>query len=168
MSPKGTEEVGSIPTAPTNINKQMIGNTVQSRAEIRSLFLIELSVACRYQSHKTDTQVAAKGPAVALLHRGVTALLLSWLLLKDHRRPADSFPFEVDDDLDTVGNFDKRNTFVHPIVFTVEGHCSFDRARACSPTGNRKRQPLLLGYSAYREVAVKRNRVGTGLFNFSS
>ena len=53
----------------------------------------------------------------------VTILYAGWLLLKDHRRPTDSFPFEVDGDFDTVGNFYKRNSFVHPVVFTVEGHC---------------------------------------------
>ena len=86
-------------------------------------------------------------------------------MLKDYRRPADPFPLEVDADLDTVGNFDKRNSFVHPIVFTVEGHCPFNRAKACSLTGNRERQLLLFGYSSYREVAVEYDRIGTRLFN---
>jgi hypothetical protein len=88
-----------------------------------------------------------------------------WLLREGHGRPADPFRCEVNLDLDTVGNFDKRNSFVHPLVFTVEGHCSFNCSRARPLTANDKRQLLLLGYSSYREVAVEYDRIGTSLFN---
>jgi hypothetical protein len=47
------------------------------------------------------------------------------LLLKDHRRPL------IDADLDTVSNLDERNTAVHAVLLSVEGHCPFNRARAC-------------------------------------
>ena len=86
-------------------------------------------------------------------------------LVKDHRRPADSFPFEVDGDLDTVGNFDKRNSFVHPVVFTIEGHCPLNRARACPLAANHKSKLLLLGYSSYCEVTIEYDRIRTSLFN---
>jgi hypothetical protein len=89
-----------------------------------------------------------------------------WLLLQVHPSPADPFRFEIHGYLDTVSNLDERNAAVHPELFAVEGHCSIDRINACPLAGKRQRQPLLLGYSAYREVAVKRNRVGTGLFDF--
>ena len=51
---------------------------------------------------------------------------------EDHWRPADTFRFEVDSDFDAVGNFDKRNHFVHPVILTVEGHCPFDRCQSLS------------------------------------
>src|SRR5208283_185792 len=90
----------------------------------------------------------------------------AWLLLKDHRRAAYPFSNDVDADRDTVGNFDKGNSFVHTVVLTVEGHCAFNRARACSLTANRKRQLLLLSYSSNCEVTVEHNRIWTCLFNF--
>ena len=42
--------------------------------------------------------------------------LLGWLLLKDHRRPANSLPFEGDIHFDAVGDLDERNASVHPVV----------------------------------------------------
>ena len=89
-----------------------------------------------------------------------------WLLLQVHPSPADPFRFEIDGYLDAVSNLDERNAAVHPELFAIEGHCSIDRINACPLAGKRQRQPLLLGYSPYREVAVKCNRVGTGLFDF--
>jgi len=54
---------------------------------------------------------------------GSRARVSSCLLLKDHRRPADSLSLKVDGHLDTVGDLDERNAFIHPVVFTVESHC---------------------------------------------
>ena len=88
-------------------------------------------------------------------------------MLEDYRRPADSLSFEVDGHLDAVGNFDKRNSFVHPVVLTVEGHCSFDCSCARPLAFDRKRQLLLFRYAAYGKVAVKYDRIGTSLFNLS-
>ena len=79
------------------------------------------------------------------------------------RRSADSFRIEVDSHLDAVGNFDKRNSFVHPMVLTVEGHCPFDRSCARPVTLYRKRQRLLLRYATCGKVAVEYDRIGTGL-----
>jgi hypothetical protein len=56
----------------------------------------------------------------------VIALLVGRLLLIEQRRPADSFLPEVEIHLDVVGDLDERNAFVHPIVFTVENHFSFN------------------------------------------
>ena len=39
---------------------------------------------------------------------------------------ADSFPLEIDGHLDAVGDFDDRDTLVHPEVLTIEGHCAND------------------------------------------
>jgi hypothetical protein len=75
------------------------------------------------------------------------------------------FPVRSTVYLYTVSNFDERNATVHAVLLSVESHRPFDGADACPDGGNRKRQLLLLGDSAYREVAVKRNGVGTGLFN---
>ena len=91
-----------------------------------------------------------------------------WLLLQFHPSPADPFRFEIHGYLDAVSNLDERNAAVHPELFAIEGHCSIDRINACPLAGKRQRQPLLLGYSPYREVAVKCNRVGTGLFDFTA
>jgi len=53
-----------------------------------------------------------------------------WLLLKDHRRPADSLCLKGDSYLDTVGDPNERNAAVHTIVLAVEGHCPFNLAYA--------------------------------------
>ena len=82
------------------------------------------------------------------------------------RAPLTRFALRLSGYLDTVSNLDERNAAVHPELFAVEGHCSIDRINACPLAGKRQRQPLLLGYSPYREAAVKCNRVGTGLFDF--
>ena len=57
-----------------------------------------------------------------------TVLLPRRLLLKDQRRPTDSFRLEVDRHLDTVGDPDEGNAAVHPVVLTVEGHCPLNLA----------------------------------------
>ena len=64
------------------------------------------------------------------------ALLAGWLLLKGHRRPADSLHLEIHGHLDAVGNLDEGNAAVHSVVLTVEGHRPFDRARARPRAGN--------------------------------
>jgi hypothetical protein len=55
-----------------------------------------------------------------------TALLAGWLLLKGHRRPADSLHFEVDSYLNAVGDRDEGNAFIHPVILTIDGHLPFD------------------------------------------
>jgi hypothetical protein len=50
------------------------------------------------------------------------------LLLKVHRRPANSLCLEVHGHLDTVCDLDEGNAAVHPVILTVESHCPFDRA----------------------------------------
>jgi len=45
------------------------------------------------------------------------------LLLEGHRRPADPRCFEINTDLDAVGDLDERDSAVHSILFAVEGHC---------------------------------------------
>jgi hypothetical protein len=57
-------------------------------------------------------------------------LLIGSLLRKDYRRPADSLRLEVHTHFDAVGNFDQRNSFVHPIVSTVEGHYPLSESHA--------------------------------------
>jgi hypothetical protein len=78
---------------------------------------------------------------------------LRWLLLQVDRRPADPFSGEIDGYLYTVSNFDERNATVHAVLLAVEGHYPFDSASTFLVAGNRKRELLLLGDSAYREVA---------------
>ena len=87
------------------------------------------------------------------------------LLRKDHRRPADSLPFEVEGDLGTIGNFDTRNSFVHPAVFTVEGHCPLTVPVPVPWPLTANVSFFLLGYSSYREVAIEGDRSGTNLLN---
>ena len=93
--------------------------------------------------------------------------LARWLLLKDYGRSTDSVRLEGNTHLDTVCNFDKRNSFVHPVVFTVKGHCSFDSSFTRALTFDRKRQFLLFRYAAYGKVAVENEHIGTSLFNLS-
>jgi hypothetical protein len=56
----------------------------------------------------------------------LNALLVGWLLLIEQRRAADSLLPEVEIHLDAVGDLDERNALVHPVVFTVENHFSFN------------------------------------------
>ena len=58
--------------------------------------------------------------------RTTTALLLGWLLVLALRRPADLLLLEVELYVNMVGDADERNAFVHPVVLTVEYHCSFN------------------------------------------
>jgi len=48
------------------------------------------------------------------------------LRVKDQRRPADSVNLKGNSNLDSVGDPDERNTAVHPVVLTVEGHGPVD------------------------------------------
>jgi hypothetical protein len=50
------------------------------------------------------------------------------LLLVDHARPAELVRLEADSHLDAIGDLNKGNTFVHPIVLAIEGQCPFDFA----------------------------------------
>src|SRR5207245_1369312 len=87
------------------------------------------------------------------------------LLLKSHRRPADSLRLEVDRDLDAIRNLDKWNSLRHPVVSTVEGHCPLDLSGACSRAGNRQRQRLRLRHSTDRKLALHIERGGAGLYD---
>src|SRR5208283_2822912 len=141
VCPAGVWECNST-VAPT---KEMIANTVPSRTETRSLFLIEPSVAYRDKSTKLMFRLAQRACCVASVPWGVTAFLRSWLWLKDHRKPADSFRLQGESYLDAVGDPDKRNAAVHPVVPTVEGHCPFNIAGGCPFSLNR--QDELVGFS---------------------
>jgi hypothetical protein len=74
-------------------------------------------------------------------------------LLEDHRRPADSFPFEVNGYFDAVGDRDEGNSFIHPVVLPVEGHSPVNLAHSSPLAGNCKRHLFGLGYTTNREVA---------------
>src|SRR5437660_10714814 len=87
------------------------------------------------------------------------------LLLKDHRRPADSLSLKVDGHLDTVGDLDERNAFIHPVIPTVESHCPLNLTRACTLASNRKRQRLGLRYPANGKSSRQIQSRGTGLNN---
>ena len=43
-------------------------------------------------------------------------------LLEVDGRPADALSFEVQGDLDTIGNLDERNTAVDAVILAVERH----------------------------------------------
>ena len=53
------------------------------------------------------------------------------------RRTADLLLPEVELHVDMVGDADKRNAFVHPVILAVEDHCSFDLVCASPLPGNR-------------------------------
>src|SRR5208282_1617222 len=57
-------------------------------------------------------------------------------LLDQQRRPTDLLPFEMNVYLDVVGDLDKRDAFVHSVVFSVEDHLSLDIAHIGSPFRN--------------------------------
>jgi hypothetical protein len=94
-----------------------------------------------------------------------TALLPKWLLLKDHRRAANSLPLEVDSHLDAVSDSDEGNAAVHPVVLTVEGHRPFNRAGPGAAAGNRQGQLFGFGHPADGKVAVQLEGVAAGLDN---
>jgi hypothetical protein len=87
------------------------------------------------------------------------------LLLKDHGRPIDSLPFEVDGYFDPVGDLDEGNAAVHSVLLAIESHSPRNRSAASALAGNCKRQLLGLGHAANREVALDLNCVGSGLYN---
>src|SRR5580658_5023064 len=58
---------------------------------------------------------------------------LTLLFLVDKRRPADFVGLKGDRHLDAVADLDERDTFVHPVVLTVEGHYPFNAALAPVP-----------------------------------
>ena len=88
------------------------------------------------------------GRYTLLLHRSPTR---EALLLRDQRRPTDSFCLEVDSYVDMVGDLDERNTAVNSVVLTVEDHGPLNLARARFLAGNSQRQLLRLRYSADRK-----------------
>jgi hypothetical protein len=51
---------------------------------------------------------------------------LDWLWLEVQRRPTNSLHGEVDSHLNTVGDLDEGNTFIHPVALTVESHSPFN------------------------------------------
>ena len=60
------------------------------------------------------------------------------LLLEVDGRAADSLSLEVDSDLYTIRDLDKRDTAVHAVLLAVEGHGSRNCARAGPFTSNRE------------------------------
>src|SRR6266403_4619742 len=70
--------------------------------------------------------------------RGLRGTCSSRLFPKNYRRPADSFPFEVDGYLNAVRDLDERNAAIHAVLLTVKGHRAYDRAGAGPPAGNCK------------------------------
>ena len=52
-------------------------------------------------------------------------------------RPTDSFSFEMEIDIDVVGDLDERYTLVHSIVLTVKDHSSLNLSRTRPFGGNR-------------------------------
>ena len=47
-------------------------------------------------------------------------------LLQVQLGPADSFPFEVETDIDVVADLDEQNALIHPVVLAVEDHFPFN------------------------------------------
>jgi hypothetical protein len=53
---------------------------------------------------------------------------LGLLMLERHRRSADLLCPKVNTHLDAVGNLDKGNAAIHPVLLLVESHCPRNRA----------------------------------------
>src|SRR5258708_3626839 len=100
-----------------------------------------------------------------LVNQAGLALQPSALLLENQWRAADSRPLEVDVHLDAIGDSDKRNAAVHPVVLAVEVQRPGNPAGAGTNAGHRKCQRLGSGNSADRKVAVHLEGGGTGLGN---
>ena len=71
--------------------------------------------------------------------------------MKNEGRTAGAFAFEVNGDLDPVGDLDEGDAAVHAIVFAIEGHGAFDLARAGAFTGHSEGQGLRFGDTANGE-----------------
>jgi hypothetical protein len=97
----------------------------------------------------------------------IRGLFLRRLFLKGQGRSADALAFEIDCDLDAVGDLDEGNAAVHAIVFAVEGHGATDVARAGALAGNFQGERFGLRHSANRKRAgyIKGSR--TGLYNLA-
>ncbi len=54
------------------------------------------------------------------------------LLLKDQQRSAHPLALKVDSHLDTVGDLDEGNAFIHPVILTIESHCPFNFTGTCA------------------------------------
>ncbi len=63
-----------------------------------------------------------------IVFKGIPFKIRRPSLFEDERRSTNASPRKVNRYLDAIGNLDKRNPAVHPIVLTVEGHRPFDRA----------------------------------------
>lgn len=48
------------------------------------------------------------------------------LLLKHQGRPTDSLPLKVDSYLDTIGDLDEGNAFIHPVILSIKCHRPFN------------------------------------------
>ena len=57
-------------------------------------------------------------------------------------RSADSLSFEMEIDIDVVGDLDEWNALIHSIVLTVKDHSSLNLSRPRAFGGNRQRQLL--------------------------
>src|SRR5215472_1266909 len=74
-----------------------------------------------------NPQVASARLSIRIfLKRGLDLLhkVLASLLLEDQWRAADSISFEIHCHFNAVSNLDEGNAAIHPVVFTVKGHCS--------------------------------------------
>src|ERR1700744_2174413 len=87
------------------------------------------------------------------------------LFLQVHRGTADAFAKKVTLHLNAVGDLNEGDATVHPVLLAVEGHDPLHLAYACPDTGNRQRQRLRFGDSAYREGTRYIKGVWTGLNN---
>jgi hypothetical protein len=92
--------------------------------------LIELDKTGRFAESRQSLSLGFGKPSCCRLTimRAAGTLLLRLLFLEGQRRPADSLPFKGDIYFDAVGDRDEGNTFIHPVVLTVEGHYSFNLA----------------------------------------
>ena len=79
------------------------------------------------------------------------------------RRTSSSPGFEVKRYIHVIGNRDKRDPLVHPIVFSVENHGSLNFARICTLARNGKGKLLWIGNSANGEDSIHFKGVWTCL-----
>src|ERR1700679_2545795 len=89
----------------------------------------------------------------------------TFLFLVDKRRSADLMGLKGDRYLDAVADLDERDAFVHPEVFTVEGHCPLNAALACALAGKCKVQRLWLGDASNSKGSLHIKGGRTGLHN---
>src|SRR5215469_13305213 len=85
------------------------------------------------------------------------------LWFKSDWRPANPLGLEGDGYFDAVGDPDKRDATIHPVLSTVEGHRSINHAGSGALAGDCEEQFFGFSHSTDGKVAINFKGVGPSL-----